>query len=54
MKIYVVFTTSGVYNDLDNFELFVQKEAAEEFMKTYKQNHIEEDVDCFLYEKEVL
>jgi len=48
-----VFTTSGVYNDLDGFELFAQKESAKEFIKNYKQNHVEEDVNCFLYEKEV-
>ena len=53
MKVYVVLTTSGIYNDIDGFELFAQKEDAVEFITTYTQNHNEEDVDCFLYEREV-
>jgi hypothetical protein len=53
MVIYVVITTTGIYKDTTGFELFKTKEEALAFIKQHTQNYSEDEVDCFLYEREV-
>ena len=53
MKVYVVIVTSGVWCDFLNFEVFSNKESAEEYIAEHKQNTIGDDDECFLYERVV-